>query len=125
MGPRSGADQVKRRIGALMVVGALATGMAACGGSSAATGSLSDWCNLTIGQAKASVLKVMGPSNGTQAASYEKEFGGSGTSYAEWDGVSGDILVATFENGSAQGLQAYAGTIGPDPATNLSCKAFR
>jgi hypothetical protein len=71
------------------------------------------------------VLKVMGPSNGTQAVAYEKEFGGSGTSYGEWDGVSGDILVATFQNGSAQGLQAYAGVIGPDPAKNLSCNAFR
>jgi hypothetical protein len=114
---------VKRAFAAWLLA-TLVVALAACGGSSA-TGSLTDWCNLSIGQPKASVLKVMGPSDGTQAGSYEQQFGGSGSSYAEWDGVNGDILLATFQGDSVSELQAYAGFIGPDPAKNLTCKAFR
>ena len=79
------------------------------------TGTLSDSCQLTIGQSKGAVVKVMGPSNRTQTVRTKL----GGYDYVEWDGVDGDILVASFQNGSDFGLHADAGTIGPDPATNL------
>lgn len=62
--------------------------------------------------------------HGTEAEAWMTSHGISGDT-AEWDNVSGDILLASFQNGVATNLQAYAVVIGPDGATNVGCAAFR
>ena len=82
------------------------------------------WCGLRLGEAKAEVLRSMGTPHGAQGASWMMAHGMSGDT-AEWDNVTGDILLASFENGVTSNLQAYGGSVGPNPATNLSCEPFR
>jgi hypothetical protein len=48
---------------------------------------------------------------------------GGSYDYAEWD-VGQDIFLATFTNGQATNLQAYAGSIGPVGASDIRM-AFR
>ncbi len=62
----------------------------------------------------------MGTPNGHKADAYKVP----GIASHEWD-VNNDILLASFTNGLASNLQAYAGQVGPFPATDLTCKAFR
>jgi hypothetical protein len=81
------------------------------------------WCKLTLGETKADVLAQMGPPHGNKAASALQSLGG-GFDYAEWD-VAQDIFLATFTNGRATNLQAYAGVVGPTGASDISCPAFR
>lgn len=85
---------------------------------------LAVWCELTIGESKTAVLQAMGTPHGSEAASWTTANGISGD-IAEWDNVNGDLLLASFQNGVATNLQAYAGTIGPVGATNLNSAAFR
>ena len=36
-----------------------------------------------------------------------------------------DILLASFQNSTTVNLQAYAGQVGPNGATDIGCAAFR
>lgn len=85
---------------------------------------LTTWCSLSIGESKADVLNAMGAPHGTAAADYIRSAGISGDT-AEWDGVNGDILLASFTNGTVSNLQAYDGSVGPVGAQNIACPAFR
>ena len=85
---------------------------------------LTAWCGLALGESKTEVLAAMGTAHGNAAATYMAKAGISGD-FAEWDNVSGDILLASFTNGAASNLQAYAGSIGPTGASNITCQAFR
>jgi hypothetical protein len=90
----------------------------------APTNALTTWCGLSIGESKRAVLVAMPTPSGNQADQY-KSLLGPGMSNVEWD-TSGDILLATFDaTGKAVNLQAYAGSIGPAGASNISCTAFR
>jgi hypothetical protein len=90
----------------------------------AATNPLTSWCQLSIGESKTAALVAMPTPSGHQADQY-KSLLGPGMSNVEWD-TSGDILLATFDaTGRAVNLQAYAGSIGPAGASNISCPAFR
>ena len=81
---------------------------------------LTAWCSLTIGEGQASVTAAMGPPHGNKAAAYSAP----GITSVEWD-IGNDILLASFANGVATNLQAYAGSVGPQGATDISCAAFR
>jgi hypothetical protein len=62
----------------------------------------------------------MGPPHGNKVAAYSAP----GITSVEWD-IGNDILLASFTNGVATNLQAYAGSVGPQGATDISCAAFR
>ena len=87
---------------------------------------LAGWCSATIGDTKTRIYALMGTPHGTEwapwAVALAKHFGES-TPYAEWDVVN-DILVATFENGRVESLDAYTRPI-PNPAMDLHCQARR
>src|SRR4051812_45478650 len=105
----------------VFVVAAL--GLAACGSSSATAthpsvgyltapsttstrprpSILASWCGLVIGDDKAVVLAKMPTPNGSRASAFVGKFDA-----VEWD-TDNDILLATFTNGKATNLQAYAG----------------
>jgi hypothetical protein len=85
---------------------------------------LVSWCSLKLGETRAAALAAMGAPNGHAAGDLSSLLG-PGESTAEWD-TDGDILLATFDaHGQATNLQAYAGAIGPQGASNISCAAFR
>lgn len=103
---------------------AAATGTGTNPPSATATSSgpnlLTAWCGLTIGEPQASVMAAMGPAHGNKAGNMSIP----GYTSAEWD-TGNDILLASFQNGKAVNLQAYAGAVGPNGATDISCPAFR
>jgi len=77
------------------------------------------WCALTIGESKEQVLAAMPPPNGAKAAAYIIGHGG-----IEWDSGN-DIFLASFVNQKASNLQAFAGSVGPIGASDISCAPFR
>ncbi len=81
---------------------------------------LTTWCSLTTGESQAAVMAAMGPTNGTLPSADAVP----GIASAVWD-VSGDVLLASFTGGVVSNLQAYAGSIGPVGASNITCGAFR
>ncbi len=66
-------------------------------------------------------MSAMGPPHGDKLAAFQPP---PGITKAEWD-VGNDILLASFTSGEASNLQAYAGTVGPQGATDVTCPAFR
>lgn len=93
---------------------------AASSPAASSTDPLATWCTLRIGESKDAVVAAMGQPNGHKADAYRVQ----GIDSAEWD-VSSTILLASFENGQATNLQAYAGAVGPQGSTEIHCAAFR
>jgi hypothetical protein len=77
------------------------------------------WCALTIGESKKHVLAAMPAPRGDKAAAYI-----IARDELEWD-TDNDIFLASFVDAKASNLQAYAGSVGPVGATDISCAAFR
>ena len=88
--------------------------------STATASPLVAWCQLTVGESQTAVMTAMGPVHGTKASAYAVP----GIESVEWD-VGNDILLASFQNGTTVNLQAYAGQVGPNGATDIGCAAFR
>jgi hypothetical protein len=103
------------------VTAAATSAPAATASAATATGDpLVTWCQLTIGESQTAVMAAMGPVHGSKAAAYAVP----GIQSAEWD-VGNDILLASFQNSATVNLQAYAGQVGPNGATDIGCAAFR
>jgi hypothetical protein len=90
------------------------------------------WCGLSLGQSETAINAVMGPSNPDIDLAVNQiiaAFGSSvpaGETAEGWMASNGDSLLATFDSsGSAVNLQAYSSVSLTQPATDLTCQAFR
>ncbi len=90
------------------------------------------WCGLSLGQSKTAIEAVMGASDPTmdqeaaQIIASEQSLLPAGASAEVWLATNGDSFWATF-NGSnnAINLQAYQASSMTQPASDLTCQAFR
>jgi hypothetical protein len=90
------------------------------------------WCGLSLGQSETAIDAVMGPTNPAldqEAAQIIAAFGSlvpAGETSEGWVTSNGDSLLATFDSsGMAVNLQAYVSGSLTQPATDITCQAFR